>query len=163
LTVALISIIGMRRAARVAAKRLFPMPWQYSLRERAVAVVSAVPASNYLLTGRALLRWSAIDRLARLKSKVLVIAAENDFTPLEEKRALALRLGADFLLVRGSRHGTPFDAVRATNAGLLALLTDQPLQPEWSCDEAEHFPDLSFAGSIAEEHDRSFDLRAAPT
>jgi 3-oxoadipate enol-lactonase len=152
LTVALISLIGMRRSARLAARRLFPMPWQDSLRARAAAAVSRVPARNYLLTGCALLRWSAVDRLARLQSKVLVIAAENDFTPLEEKRVLAARLGADFLLVRGSRHGTPFDAVRATNAGLLALLTDQPLPRERTCDEAAHLPALSFAGSIADEH-----------
>jgi len=155
LTVALISLIGMRRAARLGAKRLFPMPWQWSLRERAAAVVSAVPATNYLLTGGALLRWSAIDRLSLLECKTLVIAAENDFTPLEEKRQLASRLGADFVLVRGSRHGTPFDAVRATNAGLLALLTDQPMPHAdyWTCDEAEHCLQVPRRGA--------FDMRSA--
>jgi 3-oxoadipate enol-lactonase len=152
LSMILIPLIGMRRAARFAAKRLFPMPWQCALRERAAAAVSAVPASNYLLTARALLRWSAIDRLHRLKSKALVIAAENDFTPLDEKRMLAARLGADFIVVRGSRHGTPFDAVRATNSSLLALLTDQPMPPDerWICDAQSL--ELRFAGSLAEEH-----------
>ena len=97
-------------------------------------------ADNYLVTGRALLRWSAVGRLQRLQSKALVMAAENDFTPLEEKRALAARLGADFVLVRGSRHGTPFDAVRATNDTLLAMLNDQPMPPRGSMDldEADH-------------------------
>ncbi|HMK87765.1 MAG TPA: alpha/beta hydrolase [Steroidobacteraceae bacterium] len=154
LSFVLIPLLGMRRAARLAAKRLFPMPWQRSLRERAIAVVGAVPASRYLLTAVALLRWTAIDRLDRLKTRSLVIAAENDFTPVEEKRALAARLGADFVLVRGSRHGTPFDAVRATNAGLLALLTDQPVAPaeRWTCDETAHLDQLPLAGSIAEEH-----------
>ena len=166
LSLILIPLIGMRRAAQLAAKRLFPMPWQRLLRERAAAVVSAVPASNYLLTGRALLRWTAIDRLDRLKCKALVIAAENDFTPLEEKRAMAARLGADFVVVRGSRHGTPFDAVRATNSSLLALLTDQPLPPaeRWTCDEAAQWHQLPFAGSIAEEHAISaFDMGRAAT
>ena len=154
LTLVLIRIIGMRRAARLAARRLFPMPWQESLRDRAAAAVSAVPAARYLGTGRALLKWSALERLERLKSKALVIAAENDFTPLEEKRALATRLGADFVMVRGSRHGTPFDSVRATNEALLAFLNDQPLPPAecWSYDEADHSGPLPFAGSIAEEH-----------
>jgi hypothetical protein len=40
-------------------------------------------------------------------------------------RALAAALKADIVVVRGSRHGTPFDSVEATNASLLALLTDQ--------------------------------------
>jgi 3-oxoadipate enol-lactonase len=154
LTLVLIPLIGMRRAAQLAARRLFPMPWQESLRERAAAAVSAVPVDRYLGTGRALLKWSAIGRLGRLKAKALVIAAENDFTPLEEKRALAAQLGAAFMLVRGSRHGTPFDSVRATNEALLAFLNDQPLPPaeRWMYDEAEHCRPLPFAGSIAEEH-----------
>jgi hypothetical protein len=126
------------------------------------AAVSAVPAARYLGTGRALLKWSAIERLERLKAKALVIAAENDFTPLEEKRVLAARLGADFMMVRGSRHGTPFDSVRATNEALLAFLNDQPLPPaeRWRYDEAEHCGPLPFAGSIAEEHAFSLAKRA---
>jgi 3-oxoadipate enol-lactonase len=167
LSMVLISLVGMRRASRLAAKRLFPKPWQGTLRERAASVVSAVPPDNYRLTGRALLRWSAVDRLHRLKAKVLVIAAEHDFMPLEEKRSLAARLAADFILVRGSRHGTPFDAVRATNAALLALLMDRPMPPpeRLRLDEADHSQQLPFAGSIAEEHAlslaASFDTKAA--
>jgi len=154
LTLALVPLIGMPRAARLGARRLFPLPWQHSLRERAVAAVSAVPLTHYLETGRALLRWSAAARLTQLKAKALMIAAENDFTPLTEKRALAARIGADFMVVRGSRHGTPFDAARATNAALLALLNDQPLPPaeRWICDPAGDLGPLPFAGTIAEEH-----------
>lgn len=154
LSLALIPALGMQRAARLAANRLFPMPWQAGLRERAAAAVSSVPPNNYLVTGRALLRWSAVNRLHRLKSKTLVLAAEHDFTPLKEKRGLATRLGADFIVVRGSRHGTPFDSVRATNDILWSLLTDQPMPPSerWVCDEAAHWESMRFAGSIAEEH-----------
>jgi 3-oxoadipate enol-lactonase len=167
LSMILVSLVGMRRASRLAAKRLFPLPWQRMLRERAAAVVSAVPPDDYLLMGRALLRWSAVDRLHRLKAKALVIAAEHDFMPLDEKRLLAARLAADFILVRGSRHGTPFDAVRATNAALIALLMDQPMPaPErLRLDEADHTQQFPFAGSIAEEHAlslaSSFDTKAA--
>ena len=83
-----------------------------------------------------------------------MIAAENDFTPLAEKRALADRLGADLVVVRGSRHGTPFDAVRATNASLLALLTDQPLPPEerWMRDEAAALARTAVRRHLAAEH-----------
>ena len=152
LTLVLVPLIGMRRAARLAARRLFPMPWQTVLRERAAAVVSAVPPSNYLLTGRALLAWTAIERLHLVKSKSLVIAAENDFTPLAEKRALAAALGAQFITVRGSRHGTPFDAVAATNAALSAFVEDRPLPPagRWRCDRSPRA--LRFPGSLADEH-----------
>ena len=168
----LIPLLGMRRTARLAARRLFPHPWQRLLRERAAAAVSAVSAGAYLATGCALLRWTAVQRLHALRCKVLMIAAENDFTPLAEKRALASRLGADLVVVRGSRHATPFDAVRATNACLLALLTDRPLPPEERRmrDEAERWHEMLLTGGLAGEHAVWaealavwFDMRRTPT
>jgi len=103
--------------------------------------------------GLALARWAIIDRLGRLRSRVLLIAAEHDFTPLAEKRELAARLKADIVVVRGSRHGTPFDSVEATNASLLALLTDQPQPPQtrWVRDTPARAQALSLRGSIAED------------
>jgi 3-oxoadipate enol-lactonase len=124
---ALIRLCGMRRAARIFAAGLFPEPWQSTFRDRAAEVVAAVPASSYLSMARALERWEATERLDRIRSRTLVIAAEHDHTPLAEKHALAAALGASIVVVNGSRHGTPFDASEATNSSLLALLTDQPL------------------------------------
>jgi pimeloyl-ACP methyl ester carboxylesterase len=150
----LIPLFGMRANAWLVASRLFPQPWQQALRERAAAVVRAVSGREYLGLGMALTRWSAIDRLERLHARSLIIAAEHDYTPLAEKRKMAAAMRADLVVVRGSRHGTPFDASQAVNACLLALLTDQPLPPEerWVCDGAPALPGLPFAGTIAEEH-----------
>jgi 3-oxoadipate enol-lactonase len=150
----LVRLLGMRRAAWLLALRLFPEPWQRALRRHAAAAVGAVPASSYLGMGLALARWAIIDRLGRLKSRILLIAAENDFTPLAEKRELAARLKADIVVVRGSRHGTPFDSVEATNASLLALLTDQPLPPQtrWVRDTPARALALSLRGGIAEDN-----------
>jgi 3-oxoadipate enol-lactonase len=153
-TATLVRLVGMRRAAWLLAARLFPEPWQHAMRKHAAAVVGAVPASSYLGMGLALARWAILDRLDGLTSRTLLIAAEHDFTPLAEKRDLAARLKADIVVVRGSRHGTPFDSVEATNASLLALLTDQPLPPpaRWVRDTPTRALALSLAGSIAEEH-----------
>jgi pimeloyl-ACP methyl ester carboxylesterase len=150
----LVRLVGMPRAACLMSARLFPEPWQRAMREHAARVLGSVPANSYLGTGLALARWAILDRLDRLKSRVLLIAAENDFTPLAEKRDLARKLNAELVVVRGSRHGTPFDSVEATNASLLALLTDQPLPPpaRWVRDTPTSVEALSLNGSIAEEH-----------
>jgi pimeloyl-ACP methyl ester carboxylesterase len=150
----LVRMLGMPRAACFMAARLFPEPWQRAMREHTARVMGSVPANSYLGTGLALARWAILDRLHRLNSRILIIAAENDFTPLAEKRELAKSLKAELVVVRGSRHGTPFDSVEATNASLLALLTDQPLPPpaKWVRDTPSHAQALSLAGSIAEEH-----------
>jgi 3-oxoadipate enol-lactonase len=150
----LVRMLGMPRAACLMAARLFPEPWQRAMREHAARVIGSVPANSYLGTGLALARWAILDRLDRLKCRTLLIAAENDFTPLAEKRDLAQRLNADLVVVRGSRHGTPFDSVEVTNDSLLALLTDQPLPPstQWMRDTPTRAQALSLVGSIAEEH-----------
>jgi pimeloyl-ACP methyl ester carboxylesterase len=150
----LVRLIGMPRAAGVFAGRLFPEPWQRAMREHAARVLGSVPAGSYLATGFALARWAILDRIDRLKSRVLLIAAENDFTPLAEKRELAARLNAELVVVRGSRHGTPFDSVEVTNACLLALLADKPLPPptRWVRDPPDRALALTLANSLAEEH-----------
>jgi pimeloyl-ACP methyl ester carboxylesterase len=152
--VALVRCIGMQRMGWLVATRLFPHSWQRPMRERAAALIGAVPPSTYLGMGLALQRWSAVDRLHQLTSRTLMIAAEHDYTPLAEKREFAERLRADLVVVRGSRHGTPFDSVEATNVSLLALLTDQPLpaRERWTRDKPAPSFKVPFVGSIAEDH-----------
>jgi 3-oxoadipate enol-lactonase len=149
----LVRLIGMRRMAALVATRLFPNPWQRPLRERAAAVISAARASSYLTMALALERWKSSDGFASLKSKTLVIAAEHDFTPLKEKKAMAAALGAQFVVVRGSRHGTPFDSTEATNACLSAFLSDRalPHPDRWICDGPPVVEKLSLLAGIARQ------------
>jgi pimeloyl-ACP methyl ester carboxylesterase len=150
----LIRVFGMKLLGWLCAARMFPQPWQRSLRERAAAVIGAAAPSSYLSIIAALLQWSATERLERLRSRVVMIAGEHDLTPLQEKRELALQLHAAIAVVRDSRHGTPFDAVEATNACILAMLFDQPMPTadRMTCDEPQPVHALEFAGSLAEQH-----------
>jgi pimeloyl-ACP methyl ester carboxylesterase len=129
---AAVRLLGLPRTARGVAARLFPEPYQAPMRERVAEVVGSNPVDAYLASVRALVGWCALDRIARLQSPWLMLAAEHDYTPLAEKRGYAERLGAAFAVVRGSRHGTPFDATIATNACLAAFLAGEPLP------DAEH-------------------------
>ncbi|MGA2776697.1 MAG: alpha/beta hydrolase [Steroidobacteraceae bacterium] len=150
----LIHVFGMKVLGWLCAARLFPQPWQRSLRHRAAAVIGATDALSYLDIIGALVRWTAVDRLAQLRSRVLVLAAEHDLTPLAQKHELASELGAAIVVVRGSRHGTPFDAAEATNTCIFALLSDQPFPPSdrVACDEPQPTQALEFVGSLAEQH-----------
>jgi 3-oxoadipate enol-lactonase len=150
----LVRMLGMPRAAVLVAARLFPEKWQRAMRTHTAAAMGAVPATNYLGMGLALARWAILDRLDVLTSRVLLIAAENDYTPLAEKVALAKQLHAEIVVVKGSRHGTPFDSVQTTNACLSAFLADQALPPQarWVRDDPALTQKLSLTGSIAEEH-----------
>jgi 3-oxoadipate enol-lactonase len=86
-TATLVRLLGMRRAAWLLAARLFPEPWQRAMRRHAAVTLGAVPVGSYLGSGFALTRWSISDRLHRLKSRILLIAAEHDFTPPSRRSA----------------------------------------------------------------------------
>ena len=83
-----------------------------------------------------------------------MIAAEYDYTPLAEKHELAARLQAPIVVVRGSRHGTPFDSIALTNGCLSALLNDRalPSPEQWVCDAPERSLPVAPEDSIAAEH-----------
>jgi 3-oxoadipate enol-lactonase len=149
----LVRLLGMRRAARLTAARLFPLPWQRALRERAAEVISRVASNVYLGMAKALERWTALDRLDRLQARTLMIAAEHDFTPLAEKISMAKAVRAELAIVHGSRHGTPFDSIKATNACLLAWFADRPIRTSrrWVCDGAPASRRISRVTRFVEE------------
>lgn len=124
LQLVLVRLLGLRRAARLIARRMFPHGDQAPKRQRVVDVVGANPRRAYLDTVHALIGWSAIERLAALHMPVLIIAAEHDYTPLEEKRAELQHFPqAELVVIAGSRHGTPFDAIDEFNALVLDFLS----------------------------------------
>ena len=124
---ALVRWLGLPRAARIVARRMFPHDFQAPMRRRLEQEVGRNARRPYLDSLRALMHWCALARLDRLASPTLILAGEHDYTPVAEKRQWAAQMGAQFAVVVGSRHGTPFDAIEATNSALLAFLANQPL------------------------------------
>jgi pimeloyl-ACP methyl ester carboxylesterase len=121
--VVLVHALGLRRTARLIANRLFPHEDQAPKRQRVIDVVGANPRSAYLATIHALIGWSALERIHAIACPVLILAAEFDYTPLADKRAEAMHFPqVHFVVVEGSRHGTPFDATTAFNACVLEFL-----------------------------------------
>lgn len=134
LQIALVKTLGMRRTARMVARRLFPQAHQAAMRQRVVDVLGAAQVEPYLRCARALADWCAAEHVDTLVTPLLMIAGELDYTGLDEKRAWAQRMRAQLAIVAGSRHGTPFDAIDATNSCLLAFLADQPLPQSLAID-----------------------------
>ncbi|MEM9301061.1 MAG: alpha/beta hydrolase [Pseudomonadota bacterium] len=125
LQLTMVRLFGLRRTARMVAARLFPDPHQAPMRRRVEEVVGANARRPYLESVRALAGWCAAARLDELTARSLVLSAEFDYTPLEEKRRWAAAMGATFRVVADSRHGTPFDAILATNRVLAAFLAGE--------------------------------------
>lgn len=126
-------LLGPRMTARLIARRLFRHAHQAPMRKRVVDVVGANPRFAYLATIRALVGWCALGRLHALRCETLMLAAENDYTPLEEKHRYAKLMKARLVVVRGSGHATPFDSIAATNACVLAFLGGDELPVDSLC------------------------------
>jgi hypothetical protein len=115
----MVRLLGLRPTAKLVSRRLFPHPHQAVMRQRVVDVLGAQPpppASPRLARWRTGSRWIAQAHAGKLLPTLL--AASHDYTLLAEKQALA-RIGADLRGVEGSRQGTSFDAIQATNTAAL--------------------------------------------
>lgn len=137
---ALVRTLGLRRAAGLVAQRLFPHPHQHGMRARVVEVLGAYPKPVYLAQVHALAGWCAGARAPQLSVPHLMLAAEHDYTPLAEKQAWAERMCSELRIVRDSRHGTPFDAISATNAAALAYFAGEAVPEDLQADPPETVP-----------------------
>lgn len=123
----LVRTLGVRGTARLIARRMFPRAEQIPMRRRVVEVVGANPKRAYVATIRALIGWSALERLAEVNCPTLIIAAEHDYTPPPQRHAEARHFPrAEVAVIAGSRHGTPFDAIERFNACVLEFLGRGP-------------------------------------
>ncbi|MGH8090372.1 MAG: alpha/beta fold hydrolase [Rudaea sp.] len=124
--VALVHLLGLRRTAKLIANRLFPHEEQAPKRQRVIDVVGANPKAAYLSTIHALVGWSALEHIRSIACPVLILAAEFDYTSLAEKRAEAAHFPqVEFVVIEGSRHGTPFDATERFNGCVLEFLANE--------------------------------------
>ncbi|MCG6116683.1 MAG: alpha/beta hydrolase [Aquimonas sp.] len=143
LQLGMVRVLGLGPTARLVSRRLFPHDHQAQMRRRVVEVMGRQPRAAYLAQARALAGWCALQRLSERPVALpptLLLAAEHDYTPLAEKQALAKRIGAQLRVVAGSRHGTPFDAIGATNAAALAFFAGEPVPDSLGMDPPESVP-----------------------
>ncbi len=119
-------VLGMRRTGEFLGKRLFPKPEQEELRLMFVERWAENDKRAYLDAMRGLVGWSVSERLGEIRCPTLVIAADEDYSPLEVKQAYTAKIpGAELVVIEDSRHGTPVDQPEKFNAALLEFLSRQ--------------------------------------
>ena len=79
---------------------------------------------SYLASLRAIVGWGVSNQLDRISCPVLVVSADQDYTPVELKREYVSRMGdARLEVIADSRHATPVDQPDAFNTLLLNFLS----------------------------------------
>ncbi|TFH31028.1 MAG: alpha/beta hydrolase [Promethearchaeota archaeon] len=96
---------GTRIMGRKIAKNVFPHPDQAELRQMVEDRIGENKTKDYLATLRGLIGWSIEDQLSDISSPVLLISADQDYSPVEAKQAMVTKIPKGSLhVIPNSRH-----------------------------------------------------------
>ena len=120
----LIHTLGLRKMAKMIAKRLFPEPGQESLQTQFIERLSSNEKRCYIATLRAIFAgWGVAYRLGDIRCPVLFIAADQDYVPVALKQGYVDRLpNARMVVIPNSRHALPMEKPREFNQALVDFL-----------------------------------------
>ena len=122
----MMGVFGPQRLAGAVAAKLFPLPEQQALRERATAGGLANDRTVYLETLNQLLGWNVLQQLHKLVMPVLVLAAEHDYFPVADAEAFVEALPQGQLKVfAGMHHAVPLEAPDEFNTAVLSFLAGE--------------------------------------
>ncbi|GMR09717.1 MAG: alpha/beta hydrolase [Anaerolineae bacterium] len=122
----IVRLLGMRKMGEVLGGRLFPKPEQQEFRKMFADRWAENDPRAYRDAMRAIVGWTVTEQLHRIECPTLVIAAEHDYAPTEDKAVLANGIkNAELVIIEDSRHATPVDQPEQFNKVLNAFLERQ--------------------------------------
>lgn len=112
-----VQVLGMRRVGQLIARKLFVKPGQEDLRRKFVRRWAQNDKRAYLWSIDAIMRWSVADRLDRIDVPTLLVASDEDYTPVSVKEHIAARMpNAEVAVVNDARHALPVERPADFNA-----------------------------------------------
>ena len=116
-------VLGVRRTGQFLADRIFQKPEQGTLRQQFEARWAENDEAAYLAAIDAIAGWSVEERLPEITCPTLVIAADEDYTPVADKRRYVAQMpDARLAVVPDSRHATPVEQAEAFNRTVAQFL-----------------------------------------
>lgn len=120
----IIRLMGMRAWGRVLADRLLPSAEHAALRDVFVARWARNDRAAYLRALAALVGWTVTEKLPGITCPVLVVGADQDYTPVAWKEwYTALMPHATLKVIANSRHMMPVERPAEFHEVLVPFLT----------------------------------------
>jgi 3-oxoadipate enol-lactonase len=114
------NLMGPKKMGEVISQRLFPEPQQTEMAQTMASRWAENDKAAYLASTKALIGWSVSAHLARITCPTLVIAADQDYTPIALKEAYVKQIpNAHLHVIENSRHATPMDQTEVFNTAVL--------------------------------------------
>ena len=120
---AIVRLLGMRKMGEVLSKRLFPKDEHESLRTTFVESWARNDPRAYQDAMRAMVGWSVTDKLGSINCPVLVITADQDYTPVAIKEEYTKLIpNAELVIIPDAHHATPVEQPEKFNTVLMDFL-----------------------------------------
>lgn len=119
----LFRLFSMRTIGERLAEMIFIKPEQEELRQMLVSRWAENHKPSYMAATRGLVGWSVVEHLEDINAPSLIIAADEDYTPVATKAAYASRMrDAELVVIGDSRHATPVEKPEEFNCVLYDFL-----------------------------------------
>ena len=119
LRLSVVYFLGLQAWGLILARQLFPGKTQAHLRREVIGKLSANSKERYLRTIKALVGYSLTEELHRISCPALLISADNDYTPVEEKRSDAKLMAQGYVeVIHDSRHFSIWDQPESVNRAI---------------------------------------------
>lgn len=126
----IVRLMGMRSWGSVLAGRLLPASEHAPLRAEFVERWARNDKAAYLRALSALVGWTVTARLPAITCPVLVVSADQDYTPIPWKeRYTAMMPNARLAIVANTRHMMPIERPGAFHDVLIPFLAAQAAAP----------------------------------
>lgn len=120
----IVRMMGMRKMGEVLAARLLPAPEHAALRVTFAERWARNDKGAYLRALSAIVGWSVMSRLPSITCPVLVVAADQDYTPVAWKRAYTSTMPhASLVVIPDSRHMMPVERPELFHDAILPFFT----------------------------------------
>jgi pimeloyl-ACP methyl ester carboxylesterase len=123
----IIRLMGMEKMGQVLAHRFFTKPEQEEIRKLFIKRWSENHKPSYLESLKAANGWSVRERLPEIQAPTLIIGADGDYFPQEDKEAYTKLIpGAELLIINDSKHALPAEKPDEFNQAVIKYLTSLP-------------------------------------
>ena len=120
---------GMAALAKLIAAPLFPNPEQTAMLQEFETEIASNDPRAYLDSLSAITGWSVADQIGEIRCPVLIVSSDQDYTPVEWKRAYAAKIpDARVEVLENSRHVGNIDQSGSFNRIVLDFLNNGVLR-----------------------------------
>lgn len=125
----IVRFMGMKKMGETIAPRLFVEPEQEALRQLFVQHWAQNDPKAYMNAMRAIVGWDVEDRIHTINCPTLIIASDQDYTPVSAKESYMKKMpSATLHIVENAHHAVPVEHPDVINEVLMSFIKNHGVQ-----------------------------------